>query len=166
MPATKIVVVGSPCAGKTTYVRSLAGIYHLYPGGPYEPTLGVEVYPVDITLSSYNTQRVNIWDCAGQENLGGLRDGYYIGAEGAVVYLDGSQTIDHQKKYMSKCINELQRVSNEISIVCIVGKVQTKNEDTILEDVFTLNYPPAEKIEVLQKPIRALLGKIQDNINN
>ena len=40
-------------------------------------TLGVEVHPL-----SFHTNRgqlvFNVWDTAGQEKFGGLRDGYYI----------------------------------------------------------------------------------------
>lgn len=40
-------------------------------------TLGVEVHPL-----SFHTNRgtitYNVWDTAGQEKFGGLRDGYYI----------------------------------------------------------------------------------------
>ena len=43
-------------------------------------TLGVEVHPL-----SFHTNRgqlvFNVWDTAGQEKFGGLRDGYYIQGE-------------------------------------------------------------------------------------
>ena len=43
----------------------------------YVATLGVEVHPL-----AFNTTRgkivFNVWDTAGQEKFGGLRDGYYI----------------------------------------------------------------------------------------
>lgn len=44
---------------------------------PSIATLGVEVHPL-----SFHTNRggitYNVWDTAGQEKFGGLRDGYYI----------------------------------------------------------------------------------------
>ena len=40
-------------------------------------TLGVEVHP--LTFHTTRGQiRFNVWDTAGQEKFGGLRDGYYI----------------------------------------------------------------------------------------
>jgi len=43
----------------------------------FAATLGVEVHPL-----KFNTNRgemcFNVWDTAGQEKFGGLRDGYYI----------------------------------------------------------------------------------------
>lgn len=49
----------------------------------YVPTLGVEVHPCEA-----DGRVLNVWDCAGQEKFGGLRDGYYICADAAVVFHD------------------------------------------------------------------------------
>lgn len=43
----------------------------------YEPTIGVEVHPLDFTTNRGKI-RFYCWDTAGQEKFGGLRDGYYI----------------------------------------------------------------------------------------
>lgn len=40
-------------------------------------TLGVEVHPL-IFHTNRGPIRFNVWDTAGQEKFGGLRDGYYI----------------------------------------------------------------------------------------
>ena len=40
-------------------------------------TLGVEVHPLNFHTNR-GTIRFNVWDTAGQEKFGGLRDGYYI----------------------------------------------------------------------------------------
>lgn len=52
------------------------------------PTLGVEVHP-------YRTDGkvFNLWDCAGKEKLGGLRDGYYINANIALIFHGGEEFI-------------------------------------------------------------------------
>lgn len=46
-------------------------------------TLGVDVHT--ITLGN---MRFNVWDCAGQEKFGGLRDAYYLGSQCAIVMFD------------------------------------------------------------------------------
>ena len=46
-------------------------------------TLGVEVHPL-LFHTSRGEIVFNVWDTAGQEKYGGLRDGYYI--QGIVVY--------------------------------------------------------------------------------
>jgi GTPase SAR1 family protein len=47
------------------------------------PTIGVEVHSVN-----FNNRTFALWDCAGQEALGGLRDGYFICAKGAILLTD------------------------------------------------------------------------------
>lgn len=43
----------------------------------FSATLGVEVHPI-VFHTSRGPIRFNVWDTAGQEKFGGLRDGYYI----------------------------------------------------------------------------------------
>ena len=43
----------------------------------YVATLGVEVHPL-VFHTNRGPLRFNVWDTAGQEKFGGLRDGYYI----------------------------------------------------------------------------------------
>lgn len=40
-------------------------------------TLGVEVHPL-VFHTNRGAIKYNVWDTAGQEKFGGLRDGYYI----------------------------------------------------------------------------------------
>ena len=61
-------------AGKTTFVkRHLTGEFEK----KYVATLGVEVHPL-VFHTNRGAIRFNVWDTAGQEKFGGLRDGYYI----------------------------------------------------------------------------------------
>lgn len=43
-------------------------------------TLGVEVHPL-VFHTNRGPIKFNVWDTAGQEKFGGLRDGYYIKGE-------------------------------------------------------------------------------------
>ncbi len=71
----KLVLVGDGGVGKTTFVkRHLTGEDEK----KYEATVGVEVRPLDFHTTRGKI-RFNVWDTAGQEKFGGLRDGYYIG---------------------------------------------------------------------------------------
>lgn len=54
-------------------------------------TLGVEVHPL-VFHTGRGMIRFNVWDTAGQEKFGGLRDGYYIQGmyKKSAFMLDGS----------------------------------------------------------------------------
>jgi GTP-binding nuclear protein Ran len=68
----KLVLVGDGGVGKTTFVkRHLTGEFEK----KYIATLGVEVHPM-VFHTNHGPIRLNVWDTAGQEKLGGLRDGY------------------------------------------------------------------------------------------
>jgi len=74
IPTFKMVLVGDGGTGKTTFVkRHLTGEFEK----KYVATLGVEVHPL-VFNTSRGKIRFNVWDTAGQEKFGGLRDGYYI----------------------------------------------------------------------------------------
>ena len=72
IPEFKLVLVGDGGVGKTTFVkRHLTGEFEK----KYIATLGVEVHPMGFH-TNHGLIKFNVWDTAGQEKLGGLRDGY------------------------------------------------------------------------------------------
>jgi GTPase SAR1 family protein len=88
MASKKIVLVGPGGVGKTMLARKL-----LEPGfvpchGDPQPTLGVEVHPINLRDGTH----VNVWDTAGPAERGGLRDGYYNAASGFVIVLGPEST--------------------------------------------------------------------------
>lgn len=77
----KIVLVGDGGVGKSTLVKKhLTSEFSQH----YVATLGVEVHPLTFH-TNHGTLRFNMWDTAGQEQFGGLKDGYYILGEAAIV---------------------------------------------------------------------------------
>lgn len=72
MPTFKVVLVGDGGVGKTTFVkRHISGEFEKR----YMATMGVEVHPLKFS-TNFGEILMNVWDTAGQEKLGGLRDGY------------------------------------------------------------------------------------------
>lgn len=83
----KLVVIGDGGVGKTTYLkRMITGEFEQ----KYVPTLGVETHRMHFTTNSNQFRNLifNAWDCAGQEKLGGLQEGYFHGADCALIFFD------------------------------------------------------------------------------
>lgn len=83
VPVYKVCLLGDGETGKTTIARKVMGIPS--PSDFYNPTLGVEVHPLNFD-TNYGPVVLNIWDCAGQEKYGGLKEGYYIQSKSAIIF--------------------------------------------------------------------------------
>ncbi|KAF5358333.1 hypothetical protein D9756_001408 [Leucocoprinus leucothites] len=134
IPTFKLVLVGDGGTGKTTFVkRHLTGEFEkkyigtkkvLSDMGPISrPTLGVEVHPLSFT-TNYGTICFNVWDTAGQEKFGGLRDGYYIQGQCGIIMFDVTSRITY--KNVPNWHRDLERVCENIPIVLCGNKVDVK----------------------------------------
>merc|ERR1719258_606585 len=116
-PEFKLVLVGDGGVGKTTLVkRHLTGEFEK----KYIPTLGVEVHPLKFTTNC-GTLTFNVWDTAGQEKFGGLRDGYYIQGQCAIIMFDVTSRITY--KNVPNWHRDIVRVCENIPIVLVGNKV-------------------------------------------
>lgn len=120
-PEFKLVLVGDGGVGKTTFVkRHMTGEFEK----KYNATVGVEVHPLQ-----FQTNRgmivYNVWDTAGQEKFGGLRDGYYIGGQCAIIMFDVTSRITY--KSVPNWHKDLVRVCENIPIVLCGNKVDVKD---------------------------------------
>lgn len=132
MEQYKVVFIGDTRTCKTAYATHLAfqckhgnrhanvlGVHRWsgdYLGEKHSPTLGVEVHPYILDGAV-----ISIWDCAGKEEFGGLRDGYYIAADGAVVFAQNF-------KSAGKWIRAFKRVVGNAPIV-IIDPTEMERDD-------------------------------------
>lgn len=122
-PEFKLILVGDGGVGKTTFVRRhLTGEFEKR----YVATRGVEVYPM---LFSTNLGPIifNVWDTAGQEKFGGLREGYYIQGQCAIIMFDVTSRVTY--KNVPNWHRDLTRVCDNIPIVLCGNKVEIRDHD-------------------------------------
>merc|ERR1712015_127007 len=116
----KLILCGDGGTGKTTFVkRHLTGEFEK----KYIATLGVEVHPL-VFYTNYGKVLFNCWDTAGQEKFGGLRDGYYIQGQCAIIMFDVTSRVTY--KNVPNGHRDLIRVCENIPIVLCGNKVDVK----------------------------------------
>ena len=126
----KIIVVGDSGTGKTSLVHACLGerFRELIPS-----TIGVEV-----NHCMFAGDEVKVWDCAGKEELGGLRDGYYIGATGAVIVMKEFREI----KATPPLIRDIINVCGNIPIAFVFNHCDEPDEareQIFLDQIETLH---------------------------
>jgi GTP-binding nuclear protein Ran len=108
MSTFKVVLLGDGGVGKTTLLkRVLNGEFEKR----YIATLGVEVHPLRFFSPNKNKNVcLNIWDCAGQEKFGGLRDCYYIQSHALIAMFDLTSFVTF--KNLIRWIENYRRMCN------------------------------------------------------
>ena len=118
IPQFKCVLVGDGAVGKTAFLHRFLGENFRK---QYVATLGVEVHRVTIPTSRGPVQ-FNVWDTAGQEKFGGLRDGYYVNGDCAIVMFD--VTARATLKHASNWTRDVQRVCGpDVPLICVGNKI-------------------------------------------
>ena len=84
IPTFKCVLIGDGDTGKAIFVqRHMTGEFEK----KYVATLAVELHPL-VFHDNCGAVRFNVWDTAGREKFGGLRDGYYIQMQCSIIMFD------------------------------------------------------------------------------
>eukprot|EP00759_Apiculatamorpha_spiralis_P005188 PhF_6_TR13168/c0_g1_i2/m.20767/K07936/RAN; GTP-binding nuclear protein Ran len=111
-----IIIIGDTGVGKTTFVRQHkdANIKS------YSPSVALEVHQLGFETTMGYVECL-VRDTVGQERWGGLRDGMYIGCEGAILMYDVSSRMTY--KNIPSWYREVTRVCEGIPVVLCGNKV-------------------------------------------
>lgn len=125
----KIVLVGDGGVGKSTFIkRHRTGEFEK----KYIPTQGVDVTPLTFS-TNYGTIIFKVWDCAGQEKFGGLRDGYYTGADAAICMFDVTSNLTF--KNMQQWIRDIRRTNMAVPIVTCGNKCDLQDSRKVQSNI-------------------------------
>jgi GTP-binding nuclear protein Ran len=128
-PTFKLILVGEGGVGKTTFVkRHRTGEFEK----KYVATMGCEVHPIPF-YTNLGAVVFNCWDTAGQEAYGGLRDGYYIGGQAAIIMFDVTARVTY--KQVPHWHKDLVRVCENIPICLCGNKVDCKDRKVRPKDI-------------------------------
>lgn len=116
-PTFKVSLIGAERVGKTTFLkRWTTGEFEK----DYEATAGVKVVPL-----SFNTSRgriiLNVWDCAGDPNLVGLEDAYWLQSHAIFLMFDVTNFASFET--IKKRFEEVHRLYSDPTVVVCGNKV-------------------------------------------
>jgi len=162
----KLVLVGDGGVGKTTFVkRHRSGEFEK----KYVATMGCEICSLTF-FTNLGPVIFNCWDTAGQEKFGGLRDGYYIGGNAAIIMFDVTARVTY--KSVPLWYKDLVRVCEKIPIVLCGNKVDCKDRTIKPKDIgfhrkHTLQYYDisAKSNYNFEKPFIYICRKLTGNPN-
>ncbi|EDW54003.1 GTP-binding nuclear protein Ran-2 [Drosophila sechellia] len=117
----KLVILGDAQVGKTSLMNRV--LYEMFEE-EYKPTIGVDVNSFTIQTNR-GFIRFIVWDTAGQEELCGLRDGYYINAQCAIIMVDEASHRTYRAWHL-----DLVRVCKNIPVVICGNKSENQKERT------------------------------------
>lgn len=142
----KVVLVGDGGVGKTTYInRFKTGEFEK----KYVPTVGVEVKPL-VFHTNQGKFTLNIWDTAGVEKYGGLRDGYYIGADACIFMFD----ITSRSSFVNifEWVKQVRRVNQNLPSLLVGNKSDLSDRKVRYEELFKVK----EYLHMLYYDVSAL----------
>lgn len=120
MQIYKLVLIGDKNTGKTAYItRHTTGFFE----NKYVATLGAEVHPLTFK-TNHGIYQFNVWDTAGNEKFGGLRDGYFIDSDACIAFY--TKNSNHQQT--DKLVDRFLELNPNAKLVIVWNKSDLPEE--------------------------------------
>ena len=84
----------------------------------YTPTVGTEIHTLQFITPTGGNVFAEVWDTAGNEKYGGLRDAYYLYADAVIYFVEGNKSEkDWRKTDSGLGLSEIVRWKREVERV-------------------------------------------------
>ncbi|CAF1363186.1 unnamed protein product [Rotaria sordida] len=121
VPKVKLILIGDGGVGKTTFVkRHITDELEM----KYASRLPVSVHPLNF-YTNLGEIIFNVWDTAGQEKFGRVRDSYYIGGQCAIIMFDVTSRMTYRN--VPQWHKNIIRICRNIPIVLCGNKIDVKD---------------------------------------
>lgn len=121
IPEIKLLLIGDGGVGKTSLIkRHLTGEFEKQSVA----TIGIEVHPI-VFYTSRGPIKFNVWDMAGQEKFGSLRDQNYYKGQFAILIFDLTSRTTY--KNIPNWHRDVMRVCKNIPVVIAGNKMESKD---------------------------------------
>lgn len=145
----KIVIIGDGATGKTSYFERVSKINNIcYKFSKYyNATQGCNICQIGFEVANGNKNTneitVHLFDTAGQEKFGLLRDSYIIGCDGVILMYDCTQE-ETKTNVLKKWIPEIKKIllstkTKKYVPIIIVGNKIDKNANNNINFYFDKN---------------------------
>ncbi|CAF4308237.1 unnamed protein product, partial [Rotaria sordida] len=121
VPKVKLILIGDGGVGKTTFIkRHITDELEM----KYVSKLPVSVHPLNF-YTNLGEIIFNVWDTAGQEKFGHVRDSYYIGGQCAIIMFDVTSRMTYRN--VPQWHKNIIRICGNIPIVLCGNKIDIKD---------------------------------------
>ena len=165
----KITLIGDGATGKSSYFERLSnGLSSKYKfNKKYDATIGCNVSQLEFTVNG-DSIIVHLFDTAGQEKFGSLRDSYILGSDGIIGMYDISN-ID-TKNNISNWISNIKRICDEnkiknIPIVVCGNKCDLEKKNKEPRSVYEFRQSSLEGMYNEYGKIKSELISVKSNTN-
>lgn len=146
----KIVLIGGAKSGKTALMNFIKT-------GRFDPnyiaTIGMELHSIDNFAGDVTFK---FWDTAGDHKFRGLADGYYFGADLAIVFYptDDMAVVNFSMRYE----REFKRVCPNVPVITIISRCDLKNHQVVSKIDPNISIHDPQSIDALLVKMCETLG--------